>query len=180
MCVASLGWGKGCIRFLHRLDQNSGFHGNRKRPLTYNGENNISTFSLFWSDLLQTCRWEDRQKIWNEFKFRPDRTTPYGVRCPWPSKKFLIRLIIGKWCLHKLECSLFIRSSWNLLVTRTGIKPQTSSNSGQIDWVSHFGVTCPWGRIKFSTDLLGNLQDKLANTGRILYVSSVGWGKCCF
>ena len=43
--VASLGWGKGCIRFWGRLDQNSGFHGNRKPPLTYNGENDISTFS---------------------------------------------------------------------------------------------------------------------------------------
>ena len=43
--VASLGWGKGCLRFLGRLDQNSGFHGNRKRPLTYNRENNVSTFS---------------------------------------------------------------------------------------------------------------------------------------
>ena len=42
---ASLGWGKGCIRFWDRLDQNSGFHGNRKCPLTYNGENNVSTFS---------------------------------------------------------------------------------------------------------------------------------------
>ena len=30
LCVASLGWGKGCIRFWGRLDQNSGFHGNRK------------------------------------------------------------------------------------------------------------------------------------------------------
>ena len=29
---ASLGWGKGCIRFWTRLDQNSGFHGNRKLP----------------------------------------------------------------------------------------------------------------------------------------------------
>ena len=28
-----------------RLDQNSGFHGNRKPPLTYNGENDVSTFS---------------------------------------------------------------------------------------------------------------------------------------
>ena len=26
---ASLGWGKGCIRFRARLDQNSGFHGNK-------------------------------------------------------------------------------------------------------------------------------------------------------
>ena len=29
LCVASLGWGKGCIRFWGRLDQISGFHGNR-------------------------------------------------------------------------------------------------------------------------------------------------------
>ena len=45
LCVASLGWGKGCIRFWDRLDQNSGYHGNRKPPLTYNGENDDSTFS---------------------------------------------------------------------------------------------------------------------------------------
>ena len=43
--VASLGWEKGCIRLWGRLDQNSGFHGNRKPPLTYNGENDVSTFS---------------------------------------------------------------------------------------------------------------------------------------
>ena len=45
---ASLGWGKGCIRFWDRLDQNSDFHGNKKRPLTYNGENDVSTFSLLF------------------------------------------------------------------------------------------------------------------------------------
>ena len=45
LCVASLEWGKGCIRFWGRLDQNFGFHGNRKPPLTYNGKNNVSTFS---------------------------------------------------------------------------------------------------------------------------------------
>ena len=45
LCVASPGWGKGCIRFWGRLDQNSGVHGNRKPPLTYNGENGVSTFS---------------------------------------------------------------------------------------------------------------------------------------
>ena len=43
--VPSLGWGKGCLRFWGRLDQNSSFHGNRKPPLTYNGENDVSTFS---------------------------------------------------------------------------------------------------------------------------------------
>ena len=32
-------------RLSGRLDKKSGFHGNRKPPLTYNGENNVSTFS---------------------------------------------------------------------------------------------------------------------------------------
>ena len=45
LCVASLGWGKVCIRFWGSLDQNSGFHGNRKPLSTYNGENDVSTFS---------------------------------------------------------------------------------------------------------------------------------------
>ena len=55
LCVASLGWGKGCIRFWGRLDQNSVFHGNRKPPLTYNGENDVSTFS--WLFLIQSCKY---------------------------------------------------------------------------------------------------------------------------
>ena len=45
LCVASLGVGKGCVMFWGGLDQNSGVHGNRKPPLTYNGENGVSTFS---------------------------------------------------------------------------------------------------------------------------------------
>ena len=43
--LASLGVREGCIMFWGRLDQNSGVHGNRKPPLTYNGENGVSTFS---------------------------------------------------------------------------------------------------------------------------------------
>ena len=54
--VASLGWGKGCIRFYGRLDQNSGFHGNRKPPLTYNGENGVSTFSRLFLTRFLYCR----------------------------------------------------------------------------------------------------------------------------
>ena len=45
LCVASLGYGKGCIMFWGRLDQNYGVHCNRKPPLTYNGENGVSTSS---------------------------------------------------------------------------------------------------------------------------------------
>ena len=43
--VASLGLGKSSIMFWGRLDQNSGVDGNRKPPLTYNGENSVATFS---------------------------------------------------------------------------------------------------------------------------------------
>ena len=75
ICIASPGVGKGCIMFWGRLDKNSGVHGNRNPPLTYNGENGVSTFSRL----------------------------------------------------------LLIRSSFLYLqVTRTCIKPRTSSNLGQI------------------------------------------------
>ena len=60
LCVASRGMGKGCLMFWGRLDQISAVHGNRKPPLTYNGENGVSTFSwlpLVWSFLyLQVTR----------------------------------------------------------------------------------------------------------------------------
>ena len=64
---ASLGWGKGCIRFWDRLDQNSGFHVNRKHPLTYNGEKDVSTFSLLlfiWTPLYEaSVKFNDRLKL---------------------------------------------------------------------------------------------------------------------
>ena len=60
--LASLGWGKGCIWFWGRLDQNSGFHGNGKPSLTYNGENDVSTFSrlflirsFLYLQVMRTC-----------------------------------------------------------------------------------------------------------------------------
>ena len=62
LCVAPLGWGKGCIMFWGRLDQNSGVHGNRKPPLAYNGENGVSTFSrlllirsFLYLQVMRTC-----------------------------------------------------------------------------------------------------------------------------
>ena len=63
LCVASLGWGKGCTRFWGRLDQNSGFHGNRNPPFTYNGKNSVSTFSqlflirsFLYLQVMRTCK----------------------------------------------------------------------------------------------------------------------------
>ena len=94
LCVASLGVGKGCIMFWGRLDQNPGAHGNRKPPLTYNGENGVSTFfSVAFDQILFIFAGnEDMHKISDEFEFRPGRTTDYGVSCPWASKKFPIDL----------------------------------------------------------------------------------------
>ena len=94
LCVASLGVGKGCIVFWGRLDQNSGVHGNRKPPLTYNGENGHSTFSrlllirsFLYLKVTRTCL-----KSRTSSNFWPDGTTDYGVSCPWASKKFPIEL----------------------------------------------------------------------------------------
>ena len=63
LCVASLGLGKGCIMFWGKLDQNSCVHGNKKPPLTYNGENGVSTFSRLllvrsslYLQVTRTCR----------------------------------------------------------------------------------------------------------------------------
>ena len=69
--VASLGLGKSCIMFWGRLDQNSGVHGNRKPPLTYYGENGVSTFSwlllirsFLYLQVTRTCI-----KSWTSFNF---------------------------------------------------------------------------------------------------------------
>ena len=87
LCVASLGWGKGCIRFFGRLDQNSGFHCNRKPLLTYNGENDVSTFSwLFlirsfqYLQVMRTCI-----KSRTSSNFDQIGQLPLAVSCPWVS-----------------------------------------------------------------------------------------------
>ena len=94
LCVASLGWEKDCIRFWGRFEQKSGFHDNRRSPLTYNGENDVlQLFSIVFCRILFILTGnEDMHKISNEFEFRPDRTTDYGVSCPWASKKFPLDL----------------------------------------------------------------------------------------
>ena len=94
LCVASLGVGKGCIMFWSWLDQNSGVHGNRKPPLTYNGEKwCLHFFSVAFDPILFILAGnEDMHEISDEFELRPDLTTDYGVSCPWASKKFPIDL----------------------------------------------------------------------------------------
>ena len=143
LCVASLGWGKGCIMFWGRLDQNSGFHGNRKAPLTYNGENDVSTFSrLFWiwSFLyLQVTR--SCIKSWMSSNF--SQIGPLTMElAALELLKISHRLTMGKCCLH---ASSFI---FDQIIIKVAGNQDRHKSSEEFDLgpdqTTHFGVTCPW------------------------------------
>ena len=130
----------------------------------------------FWSSPFYTCRKEDIHKILDKFEFWPDRSSDYGVSCPWASKKFPIDL---KWEIGVLMLtrSFFIKSSGKLLLTRTGIKAQLSSILGRIRPLILELLALEWR--KFHTFELEYLWSKLANLDQILCVASLGWGKGC-
>ena len=115
-------------------------------------------------------------EISDEFKLRPDRTTDYGVSCPWASKKFPIDL---QWenGVSMLAHSFLFESSSKLLVTRTGIKAQSSSILGRIRPLILELLALEWR--KFYTFELEYLWSQLAYLDQILCVASLGWGKGC-
>ena len=141
LCVASLGLGKGCIRFWGRLDRNSGCFGNRKPPLTYNGENDVSTLVVFDLILFILEGNEEMHKISDDFEFRPDRTTDYRVSC-LKRLKISHKLIMGKCCLH---ASSFI---FDRIIIKIAGNQDRHKSSDEFDFgpdqTTHFGVTCPW------------------------------------
>ena len=71
---------------------------------------------------------KDMHNIMNEFEFRPDRTTDYGVICPWASKKFPYRPYNGENDVSTFSLSFLIGFFWNFHVTRTSIKAWMSLN----------------------------------------------------
>ena len=83
------------------------------------------------------------QKISNEFEFRPDRTTDYGVSCSWTSKKFPYTYNRKWWCLH---ASSFIFD--RIIIKFVAGNQERHKNSVELDFgpnqTTHFGVTCPW------------------------------------
>ena len=164
---ASLWWGKGCIRFWDRLDQNLGFQ--QKHPFTYNGENNVGTFSLlFLSDLfsnLQVTRTGIKSRTSSNFGQIGPLPTELGAL---EHLKISHRLIMGKWFL---QGSLFIFYQIFVKLARNQDRHYFSDEvEFWPDRTSHFGVTCPWGRIKFSIDLLWNLQVQLTLQMKIYWV----------
>ena len=177
-CVASLGVGKGCIMFWGRLDQNSGAHGNRKPPLTYNGENGVSTFSwllLIRSFLyLQVTRTCIKSQTSSNFGQVGPLTTELAAL--WASKTFPIDL---QWenAVSMLARLFLIESSSKLLVTRTGIKTRLSSILGWIRPIILELLALEWR--KFHTFELEYLWSQLTYLDQILCVASLGWGKGC-
>ena len=131
--VASLGKGKGCIRFWGRLDQNSGFHGNREPPLTYNGENNVSTFSrlflirsFLYLQVTSTCI-----KSPTSSNFGQIRPLTIELAALEHLKNFPLTYN-GENSVSTFSRLLLIRSFLYLQETRTCIKSRTSLNFRQI------------------------------------------------
>ena len=177
MCSIT-GVGEGCLRFLGQIGSKLWFPWQQKAPLTYNGENDVSTFFsvVFHPILFILANNKDMNKISDELEFWSDRTTDYGVSCPWASKKFPIDLLWGKCCLH---ASSFI-FDWiiiKLLITWTGIKAWTNLISGWIRPLTLELLALEWR--KFYTFELEYLWGQLASLDQILCVASLGVGKGC-
>ena len=93
LCVASFGWGKGCIRFWGRLDQTMVSMATESPHWLIMRKWCLHLFLVvFYPILFILAGNEGMHKISNKFEFRPDRTSGYSVSCPWASKKFPIDL----------------------------------------------------------------------------------------
>ena len=126
--------------------------------------------SCLWANPFILAGNEDMHKISDEFEFRADRTTDYGVGCPWAFKKFPIGL---QWenGVSMLACSVLIKSSSKLLVTWTGIKALTSLSLGQIRLLTLELLALEWQ--KFYSFELEHLWSQLAILDHILCVASL-------
>ena len=69
---------------------------------------------------------EDMHESLDEFEFRQDPTTDYGVSCPWASAKTMYNVV------NTLATSFLIKSSSFMQVRRTTIISQRSSKFGMI------------------------------------------------
>ena len=89
----------------------------------------------------------------NEFEFRPDRTTDYGVSCPWASKKYPYRPYNGENGVSTFSVLFLIGSFWYFHVTRTSIKAWMSLNVLKWDLnLAHWtqgSDCCPLGYLFF-------------------------------
>ena len=129
LSVASLRWGKGCLRFWGRSDQNCGYHGNRNSHWHIIRKTVSPDFSVTFNWIfVKLAGNEDRHKISEELEFGPGWTFHYWVVRPWA---FPLTLN-GENGVSIFTQLLWSQSSSNLQVTRTGIKARSSSNFSRI------------------------------------------------
>ena len=97
---------------------------------------------------------KNMHNIMNEFDFRPDRTTDYGVSCPWASKKYSYRPYNGENGVSTFSLLFLIGSFWYFHVTRTSIKAWMSLNFLKWDLtLAHWTQVsdrCPLGYLFFN------------------------------
>ena len=76
--------GEKLYKVLGQIGSKFWFPWQQKPPLTYNGENNVSTFSRLSFNLILfiLAGNEDMHKILDKFEFLSDRITDYGVIRP--------------------------------------------------------------------------------------------------
>ena len=140
---------------------------------------------------------KDMHNIMNEFEFRPDRTTDYGVSCPWASKKYPYRPYNGENGVSTFSLLFLIGSFWYFHVTRTSIKAWMSLNFLKWDLtLAHWTQVsdrCPLGYLlahlshwligeftgrppSSSSTLFKHLGNHLANHSQISHGASLWWG----
>ena len=176
MCSIT-GVGERLHKVLGRLDQNSGFHGNRKPPLTYNGENHVSTFSrlfLIGSFLyLQVTRTCIKSRTSSNFHQIGPLTTELAAL---EHLKISNRLIMGKCCLHA-GSFIFDRIIIKVAGNQDRHKSSDEFDFGRIRLFTLELLALEWR--KFYTFELEYLWGKLTNLDQILCAASLGVGKGC-
>ena len=138
MCSIT-GMGERLHKVLGQIGSKLWFPWQQKPPLTYNGENNVSTFSrlfVIWYFLyLQVTRTCIKSRTSSNFcQIGPLTTELYALeRSHW--------LEWGKWCLH-----LFSVTMNSDFIKLTGNEDRHKISDRFEFWsylTSHFGVTCP-------------------------------------
>ena len=124
------------------LDQNSGVHGNRKPPLTYNRENGVSSYSrlllirsFLYLQVTRTCIKSGTS--WTFGQIGPLTTELAALERLKNSHRF----IIGKWCLHHISFT------FDRIIIKVAGNQDRHKSSVEFDFgpnqTTHFGVTCP-------------------------------------
>ena len=87
---------------------------------------------IFYQILVKLAGNQDRHKISDEFKFRPDRISHFGVTCPWERIKFSIDLLWNLQVQLTFQTLEFFVTLFSRTVRPRRLKLGTYMDSGQM------------------------------------------------